>query len=166
METRTPALLRHAELVYDQMVTEGDVSTNETMLWEGYTTKLFEQLSLSVPYYTKVLGLLQTLGCIAQERRGGGGAKSVWRLFQRPTLEEFEKLPDVDKLTYVSESTKKQKGLEQRDRDLLRMINALDDRVSTLEAIILDNIDKALKEAEDDNDVRGSEALSEVSQIR
>jgi len=90
----TSALYEHCVLVYDEMskrakekltieLSEGDTRT--VPVYEGFLTRLFEEVNLSVPYYTQVVRMLKGMECINQIRRGGGTAPSRWILLGEPT---------------------------------------------------------------------------------
>lgn len=90
-----PALYHHAVRVYAAMSekatmvhADGDSST-VMLVFEGFLTHLFEQLNLSVPYYTTVRQALLRMGCIRQLKRGGGNSPSQWELICEPTREAF-----------------------------------------------------------------------------
>ena len=59
-------------------------------VWEGHTTRIFNNLELSTPYYTSVLNHLKRMGCVEQLRRGGGSATSKWLLIREPTIDLYE----------------------------------------------------------------------------
>lgn len=84
-----PAIFEHCCSVYKAMAARAETRTvddAEVLVYEGALTKLFrDQLGLSVPYYTSSLGELKRMGCLAQLRRGGGGAPSIWALYFEPT---------------------------------------------------------------------------------
>jgi len=90
-----PALYLHCETVYRAMQNlakveraDGD-SAISMMVYTGFTTHLFEQLSLSVPYFTSVMSALKRMGCVRQLRRGGGNSPSQWELIREPSREAF-----------------------------------------------------------------------------
>jgi hypothetical protein len=58
-------------------------------VWVGYTTQLFQELELAAPYYTSTMRLLKAMGCVEQLQRGGGNAKSKWRIITEPTEDAF-----------------------------------------------------------------------------
>jgi hypothetical protein len=60
-----------------------------TLVYEGYTTRLFQQLQLPGPYYSSVMQRLASMGCIKQLSRGGGSSPSRWELLEDPELEAF-----------------------------------------------------------------------------
>lgn len=118
------ALFDHCQTVYDEMKTQ---SREETLgedlvtIYEGHTSKLFQQLGLAVPYYTSVLGKLKDMGCIELLRRGGGGAPSRWILYKKPEEKDF-----VEALTLAKPKRGKTAMLEQQVRDLQRRVDALE----------------------------------------
>lgn len=91
-----PKLFEHVCRVFGEMkngavgvsIPDGD-GVRHAFVWEGHTTKLFRELELPTPYYTSVLGRLETMGCIVQLSRGGGTAVSRWELLDDPGLDEF-----------------------------------------------------------------------------
>jgi hypothetical protein len=112
----TPAMFGHAVRVYDKMAEEAimeDVHDIEgqTLVWQGYTTKLVSELGIPVPYYGKILVSLQTLGCIHQLQRGGGNSPSRWAVFHPP---EADKWIEVQEDLKARPRGNKQDALEQR----------------------------------------------------
>jgi hypothetical protein len=92
------AIYEHCCSVYQAMLDESTVhdatsdggdSWQET-IYEGHLTKLFQEQGMSPPYYTTIRDLLIKMGCMEQLRRGGGNAKSRWRLVKPPTEELFQ----------------------------------------------------------------------------
>jgi len=82
-EVVQPAVYEHCCRVYAEM--EGQATEMpEGRVYEGYTTRLFQALELSPPYYTRIRDLLIKMGCVEQLRCGGGNAKSRWRLVREP----------------------------------------------------------------------------------
>ena len=135
-----PAMYEHCCNVYEAMskdakpeVTNGkelageepwDETESPTYVYEGYLTRLFQGLELSPPYYTQIRDLLTRMGCIEQLRRGGGNAKSRWRLVRAPTEADFTaaNAQNMVKSGRVA-------SLEQQNR-------MLNQRVSVLEKIL------------------------------
>ena len=92
MSAHDPALLHHCEDVWRVMRAEAHEEQHTDgvrYIWEGWTTKLFNRMHLSTPYYTHILRLLKAMDCIRQVQRGGGSAKSQWLLVQPPNLTLF-----------------------------------------------------------------------------
>lgn len=139
-ETAPPALFEHCCTVYDAMLSEAkqipiqepvvgsssDIEERQELeqhiiVYEGFLTKLFSNLHISVPYYTTVRTALMNMGCIKQLRRGGSSSPSQWEMIYEPTLEAFmkQKEPTVPKQTSAAEA-----------RQLIRTLNA---RVQELE---------------------------------
>lgn len=85
----TPTLFEHCVTVYNEMAAQARDENDDGLIYEGHTTKLFNQLGLSAPYYTAVLTRLKKMNCIIQLRRGGGSATSRWRLVNEPQEESF-----------------------------------------------------------------------------
>jgi hypothetical protein len=73
------------------------INGEHVFVYEGYTTRLFQQLQLPGPYYSSVLQRLQSMGCIRQLSRGGGSAASRWALLDDPTIEAFYVVDDEEK---------------------------------------------------------------------
>jgi hypothetical protein len=96
LRSAPPKLFEHCCKVFGAMkkgavgvsIPDGD-EVRHAFVWEGHTTKLFRDLELPTPYYTSVLGRLETMGCLVQLSRGGGTAVSRWELLDDPGLEEF-----------------------------------------------------------------------------
>jgi hypothetical protein len=78
------------------------LSGQHALVYEGYTTKLFQALSLPTPYYSSILQRLQQMGCIRKLSRGGGSAFSRWQLVDDPTLEAFIKAGPRQKQTRLA----------------------------------------------------------------
>lgn len=97
-DTHTPALLLHAQRVFEAMLAESSETSHGTV-YEGFLTKLFETLNLSVPYYSSVTKALKAMDCIRQLHRGGGKSPSRWLLVQEPTNELFNwALPEMKRV--------------------------------------------------------------------
>lgn len=93
---KAPAMWSHCLRVYEAMERQSVrkvIFEEERVVWEGFLTKLFKELGLSVPLYTEVRQELMRMGCMSQLRRGGGPTPSIWVLFGPPTLEEYNKVP-------------------------------------------------------------------------
>ena len=94
-EHAPPAQFNHCVTVYNKMLEEAKVERADgdsdivMTVWTGYTTKLFDSLGMSTPYYTTVTRNLMRMGCIKQLRRGGGTATSQWELLKEPTYEAY-----------------------------------------------------------------------------
>lgn len=131
MTTDLPADYEHCVTIFDAMAQVSVPSAAGTKLegledyrvYEGYLTKLFREHNLSIPYYTKIMRLLQRMDCVRQVRRGGGSAKSKWLLVQPPN-------PKLWGMIMSSASTFT--GVPKADA-LLQMVKALNERVSALE---------------------------------
>jgi hypothetical protein len=134
-----PALFDHAKRVYEEMlkrsVKEEDRGLEEPLagpgvmldVYTGHTTRLFNDLGIANPYYTKIMDALKGQGCIEQRRRGGGVAMSKWVLNYPPEEEGFRAIMDRKR-------GPKGKGaeLEQRVKDLTKMVNDLYGTVENL----------------------------------
>jgi hypothetical protein len=121
----SPALLEHCQTVYSRMsaeallVTMSDDSQQETevLVYQGFLTKLFVDVQLSIPYYTAVTSALISMDCIKQLRRGGGASPSQWALLREPNLELF-----IDK-----------KDKAKASEPVLQMVRDLNERLSHCE---------------------------------
>jgi hypothetical protein len=128
-----PAMYEHAAAVYAAMreVAVQDETTGQ-VVYEGHLTALFRKLHLSVPYYTHIKNRLVNMGCIEQLRRGGGTAQSRWILWKVPTLEEYKQAvagkPRTRGDWYL--------GVEQRQRDMMRLIKSQDEQIVALWNVI------------------------------
>jgi hypothetical protein len=92
-EEAPPKLYEHCLTVFGQMKKEAKATTIEdehALVYEGFLTRLFNQLELATPYYTSVMQRLRKMGCVRQLSRGGGAAPSKWLLVDDPTWELFD----------------------------------------------------------------------------
>lgn len=126
-ERPTPALFDHCANVYKAMEDEATAEADGTIVYEGFTTQLFSGLQLSTPYYTSVMKLLQRMGCVEQLRRGGGNAKSRWRLVRQPDEEAFRVADEL-----VRPAGGKVAMLEQGVGTLNSRISRLEDKVNAI----------------------------------
>lgn len=123
-DTRLSTDFQHCLTVFKAMEAEaepGEVDGNEVPLYEGYLTRLFSELGLSVPYYNKVMSELRHMGCVFQVKRGGGSAKSVWAVVREPTEELWR-----DSRELPRQSNKPTDILRQRMNDLEGRVTALE----------------------------------------
>src|SRR5262245_1022689 len=98
-DLQVPKMYEHVLGVYESMLRhaqEQDFGTvdhngHDDILWDGFTTALFRNLEIPVPYYGKVFKYLTELGCMIQIRRGGGTASSRWQVcpVTPPQAEQF-----------------------------------------------------------------------------
>lgn len=128
-EEVTPRLYDHAVRVYEEMLKRShkefpDNTGGETFgdadqldIYEGHLTRLFADLQIANPYYTKIRDALVAQNCMEQIRRGGGVATSRWVLHHPPDEETF-------RATTERRHAPKGKNavLEQRVSDLMRMV--------------------------------------------
>src|SRR2546428_7927234 len=87
-----PQVFYHCRTVYDAMRADARIqvdSEGRFIIWEGFLTKLVENVGLAMPYYTEVRKHLTRMGCLRQLRRGGGSTPSQWEVIRRPTRELF-----------------------------------------------------------------------------
>lgn len=136
-ETTTPTsvVFDHCVRVYKEMAEQSRWEKvdedHEWFVYEGYLTKLFQSLQLSVPYYTKVMEVLKAMGCLEQIRRGGGNTPSRWRLVLPPEEESFNSFINV-KRTGKGRLAK----AEQELRSAHKRIGDLENRVGQMEGVV------------------------------
>ena len=141
VEELTPKLFDHAKRVFEEMKArshkeqviatvdeELEVPRGEVDIYEGHLTRLFAELSIPNPYYTKIMDILKAQNCVEQLRRGGGVALSRWILLEAPTEEGFKILTERKRVPKGQ-----MKILEQRQRDLMGMVEQLTTHVENLE---------------------------------
>ncbi len=121
LPVQKPAILDHCMAAYEAMVEESETE-DEGLVYQGFLTKLIlNNLSLSMPYYTKVTKELKRMGCIHQLRRGGSTTPSRWLLLREPTMQLYEDSKEAREMI----GTDRVSVLEQRVRDQQEQINAL-----------------------------------------
>jgi len=129
-----PAIWLHVQKVYDAMertsttrvpeLDDEDPEFVREQVYEGFTSHLFQELGIAVPNYGPVLDLLREMGCITQERRGGGPSPSVWRLWKKPTLADFELAHKT--MPQAQVKVRKEQHEEQRILDLTKQLGGVD----------------------------------------
>lgn len=127
-----PAIWHHVQMVYEAMFLESEVEiadseeyvTTGARVYTGFTSHLFQDLGIAVPNYGPVLDLLRAMGCITQERRGGGPSPSVWKLWKKPTLEDFERAHKT--MPQAQVKVRKEQHEEQRITDLQKQLGGID----------------------------------------
>jgi hypothetical protein len=155
-EELAPALFDHAKRVYEEMQksakTEhyygeemgwqshrGEAVTVEhpgpyesRVVYEGHLTRLFSDLNIANPYYTKIRAALVAQGCIEQIRRGGGVATSKWVLCHPPEEDGFKA---------IMERRRAPKGrgaiIDQRVSDLMKLVAQHEEAIENLSNSIL-----------------------------
>ena len=143
-EKPTPALFDHAVRVYEEMLKRSskdyltmtneeaaalDADPQQVDVYEGHLTRLFADLNIANPYYTKIMNTLVELGCVEQLRRGGGKAQSKWVLCKAPVEDIFK-----DFVERKRQPQTRLHQLEQRIKDLVRITQDQDARIERLEA--------------------------------
>jgi hypothetical protein len=135
----TPALFEHAARVYKEMGSRSRTESVATVedpnmhglqvdpnlqitVYEGHLTRLFSDLGVANPYYTKIIQVLKDMGCLVQIRRGGGVALSKWQLCKEPTEEDFNAI-----INRKHRPKGKTNVLEQRVNDLMKLVSGLQD---------------------------------------
>lgn len=140
-EEVTPALFDHAKRVYEEMLkrshketlNNGDVEDGvqefnvEVNIYEGHLTRLFAELEIANPYYTKIRNALVGQNCIEQLRRGGGVGLSKWILHCEPTEDGFKAIMERRRATKGQSAI-----LEQRVKDLVHMVNQYGEAIENL----------------------------------
>lgn len=136
-EEVTPALFDHAKTVYEEMLKRSHKElppgqelepVDEIDVYEGHLTRLFADLSIANPYYTKIKNALVGQNCIEQLRRGGGVGLSKWILHNPPTEEGFKAIAERRRSTSGKSAIQ-----EQRIKDLTLLTNNLCEQVDTLQ---------------------------------
>lgn len=131
LDRPTPTLFEHCVTVYKEMEAQARDEGDDGLIYEGHTTKLFNQLGLSAPYYTAVLTRLKRMNCVIQLRRGGGSATSRWRLVNMPEEDSFLSFEK----TNVARSGK-WAATEQNVRSAHRRIDELTEMLNTLAEMV------------------------------
>lgn len=130
----TSMVFDHCVRVYAEMEEQSRVENTPSdevwLVYEGYLTKLFASLQLSVPYYTKVMDVLKAMGCLEQIRRGGGNATSRWRLVRAPEEDSFNSFVSMKR---VGKGRLAQ--CEQEIRSAHKRIADLTNRIERVEAL-------------------------------
>jgi len=139
-EKPTPALFDHAVRVYEEMLKQSRKElppgeelepVSEVDVYTGHLTRLFADLNIANPYYTKIMNTLVELGCVEQLRRGGGKAQSKWVLCKAPVEDIFK-----DFVERKRQPQTRLHQLEQRIKDLVRITQDQDARIERLEAAV------------------------------
>jgi hypothetical protein len=129
-DSEASATFQHCCAVYEAMLERSDLarldhdSQEESRVYTGFTTKLFAEIGLSVPYYSKIMKLLQAMDCVRQLRRGGGPSPSQWVLLQEPTTELFNRAEVIEKGAQAPE--------DQRWKDLNDRMIAQEELMATV----------------------------------
>jgi len=138
-EEVTPRLYDHALRVYKEMEKLGHKEfppndggqtfddSDMITVYEGHLTRLFAELQIANPYYTKIMEALKGQNCITQLRRGGGSALSKWCLLTPPSEEGFKAIMDRRRAPRGNKA-----DIDQRLADLTRWVGLLDDKVQEL----------------------------------
>jgi hypothetical protein len=137
----TPALFDHAVRVFEEMqnrsrteeVDNADDPSGyvQVKVYEGHLTRLFADLQIANPYYTKIRNALVGQNCIEQLRRGGGSAMSKWIVRHPPDEETFRAI--LERRHGAPKG--KNQVLEQRVRDLTRQVNDYGQRIDDLQLL-------------------------------
>jgi hypothetical protein len=148
-----PSPLLHCERVYMRMRNEA-TETLETdvpmVVWEGFFTRLMQELGLSVPYYSTVRTALMEMGCIRQLRRGGGTSPSQWELLRPPTMALWSKMQESVPAngthamapSVTAETKRDINALDQRVKDFGTRLDAVEKNMQYLVDLFNDSIKK------------------------
>lgn len=68
------------------------------------TTIVTEEMSLPIPYYSKMRSALITIGCVQQIKRGSAKSLSEWVLVRRPEEVDFDSV-DPDESRNIDANT-------------------------------------------------------------
>lgn len=133
-------MFEHCKNVYERMLQESEPETltdftqepprqveTGNRIYEGYLTRLVSDLGLAAPYYTSIRRLLTRMQSIEQLSRGGGNAKSKWRLVRPPTVEAFERADAI-----APRSVGKTAALQQQVTDLTSQMQRMQERIDIL----------------------------------
>lgn len=130
----TPALFDHCVVIYSAMQeTSEEHESGNLYTWEGFLTKLFQDVGYGVPRYTRITRTLSQMGCIEQVERGGGNKPSKWYLHKEPTIEDFEYAKG--KLNTRERKNTPKARENQRIRDLTTTVLENRKRIESLEEI-------------------------------
>jgi hypothetical protein len=77
---QVPATVKYANMLYDAMLAESEPyplsEDPDARVYHGKVTEVFNQLGISMSYYTPIRRFLTTNGCIEMVKRGGRGLAS------------------------------------------------------------------------------------------
>jgi hypothetical protein len=114
----------------------GSTITDEDLIqvYEGHLTRLFSDLGIANPYYTKIRDALVAQGCIEQLRRGGGSALSKWIVCKEPDEETFRSIMDMKRAPKGKTNMLEQqvKDLRAVCSQLLEAVEKIDDHAGEL----------------------------------
>lgn len=131
MSGRTPAILGHAQTLYDAMLAESQPYDKGGHLYTGYLTETFGKTGLATPAYTKCLRLMRQMECVTQIERGARGKQSVWHLRDRPTEALYADInPEA-----LNGSNELAKQIAANHSLVMQQIRSLTRRVSSLEGL-------------------------------
>jgi hypothetical protein len=131
-EEAPPALYQHCCVVFEKMhkaARPEKIENIPTLVYEGYLTRLFNELNMATPYYTTVMRRLKAMGCVRQLSRGGGSTPTRWELVEEPGWDAFEVIDERRVLadTKLGQAT-------SNIRALIKRISELETRVEILES--------------------------------
>lgn len=116
----------HCVTVFDAMAKRAERDEAGQIIYSGFLTKLFHELELPTPYYSKITKLLRDMGCIYQLTRGGGSASrpSRWILHRPPSREAFIQASQPPDPALVLSA----RQLSQMALDLVERVNRLEEK--------------------------------------
>lgn len=136
-----PAMFRHIETFYNEMVRRAKPMTDEEsgmeiMVYEGRIMEMFLEVlgTGQRSNYSPIMKALKDMGCIERIRRGYAAAPSRYVLYEAPTIDKFDQVVNTparlrERVSYGT-LVEQVLGLEIK-------CQALEDRVNELESMIL-----------------------------
>jgi len=127
----TPALYDHAVKVYEAMKaasTTQELDGEKVLVYEGHLTRLFRDLEIANPYYSRIMRVLQAQNCVVKLRRGGGVAMSPMSIHGEPREETFRTM-----MERKAPRTGQLAAVQQQQRDMREVTRNLSDGVESLE---------------------------------
>lgn len=125
-----PALFGHCQTVYTAMLEQAQTDEENDLVYEGFLTRIFKDVGLSVPYYTYVVQKLKAMGCIEQLRRGASSTPSKWLLVREPSMEYFDN--DVKSVTTRAQRATRLESVEKQNADLGRRLSRVEEALDIL----------------------------------
>jgi hypothetical protein len=104
-------------------------------VYEGHLTRLFSDLGIANPYYSKIRDALVAQGCIDQLRRGGGSALSKWIVVKPPEEETFRSFMEMKRRPQGKTNILEQQvsGLRGMVNDAMNALEMMETRIQVLE---------------------------------
>jgi len=129
-----PKVFIHCAKTYEMMLKHKSSNTYEGKpVYRGHLTKdMEEHLGLTTAQYSRVMKMLNDMGCVYQLKRGAGRAPSEWVLANTPTYESFAYV----KGKQINRVHRRVRPEDQRFSDIIIMINELSERLERVESVI------------------------------